>query len=119
MIDIEPRSAIILKAILRTHVPSAEIWAFGSRVVRRAHAASDLDLVIRTPGALHQPVTNMADLQCAIEDSSVPFIVDLHDWALLPPTFQRQIEQSHIVFLTPVIGPSNSAATITPAIHEQ
>ena len=119
MIDIEPRTAILLKAILRTYVPSAEIWAFGSRVVGKAHASSDLDLVVRSPGALDRPVANMGELYSAIEESSVPFIVDLHDWALLPPAFQRQIEQSHIVFLAPVLGSSNSAATITLAIHEQ
>lgn len=104
MLDLEPRSSIILKAIIRSHMPNAEVWAFGSRVTRKAHAASDLDLVIRTPGALHQPASNMATLQSAIEESSVPFLVDLHDWALLPQAFQMEIEREHCVFVSPAVN---------------
>ena len=104
MLDLDPRSAIILKALIRSHVPFAEVWAFGSRVTRKAHAGSDLDLLIRTPGALHQPVPNLAGLKSAIEESSVPLLVDLHDWALLPGPFQKEIERAHVVFVTPLLN---------------
>jgi uncharacterized protein len=101
MLDLDPRSSAILKAIFTRYAPLAEVWAFGSRVSGKAHGASDLDLLIRTPSALHQPITNMPDLQSAIEESSVPFLVDLHDWALLPAALRRGIEQAHCLFLSP------------------
>ena len=38
-----------LEALLREHVPDAEVWAYGSRVTGESHPASDLDLVLRGP----------------------------------------------------------------------
>ena len=102
MLDLEPRTSIILKAIFRNHAPLAEVWAFGNRITSRAHASSDLHLVIRTPGALDQPVSNLADLQRAISKSSVPLFVDLHDWAAMPEAFQTKLEREHYIFLSPV-----------------
>ena len=38
------------EALLREHVPNAEVWAYGrSRVNGRCHSGSDLDLVLRSP----------------------------------------------------------------------
>ena len=38
------------EALLREHVPNAEVWAHGrSRVNGRGHSGSDLDLVVRSP----------------------------------------------------------------------
>lgn len=97
MIDLRPRDAIVLKAIFRTYAPLAEVWAYGSRVSGKGHAASDLDLAVRNTTALDVPATNLATLRSAIEDSSLPLLVDLHDWALLPETFRRHISNSHSV----------------------
>ena len=39
-----------LEALLREHVPNAEVWAYGrSRVNGRCHSGSDLDLALRSP----------------------------------------------------------------------
>ena len=39
-----------LEALLREHVPNAEVWAHGrSRMNGRGHSGSDLDLVVRSP----------------------------------------------------------------------
>ena len=39
-----------LEALLREHVPNAEVWAYGrSRVNGRGHSGSDLNLVVRSP----------------------------------------------------------------------
>lgn len=119
MLDLDLRTSIILKAIFKSHAPLVEVWAFGSRISRKAHATSDLDLVMRTPGALDQPILNVAEIQSAIEDSSVPLLVDLHDWALLPQTLQREIEIAHCVFTSPVLSSPATAARRTEAHHEQ
>ena len=39
----------ILEALLREHVPDAEVWAYGSRITGESHEGSDLDLVARGP----------------------------------------------------------------------
>ena len=44
-------------ALLRTFVPAAQVWAYGSRISGKAHEGSDLDLVLRNPSALDKPTT--------------------------------------------------------------
>ncbi len=86
-----------VQAILREHVPAAEVWAYGSRVNGRAHAASDLDLVVRNPKDLNQKHVNIDELKEAFSESNLPFIVDVLDWARIPESFRLQIEKGHVV----------------------
>lgn len=102
MINLKPRDATTLKAIFQTYAPFAQVWAYGSRVTGQGHETSDLDLVIRNAGALETPLASLAALRNAIEASSLPFLVDLHDWALLPTGHRQQIADHHVVLITPV-----------------
>ena len=49
LLDLPTRFREKLEALLREHVPDAEVWAYGSRVNGRSHDSSDLDLVLRGP----------------------------------------------------------------------
>lgn len=94
-IQIEPRHWEIVAALLRRHVPNAEVWAFGSRASGRARRYSDLDLVIRD--AAEVPFSTMAALADDLENSDLPFKVDVLDWALLTPTFREVIESGKVL----------------------
>ena len=49
-LDLPRRCREELEALLREHVPNAEVWAYGrSRVNGRCHSGSDLNLVVRSP----------------------------------------------------------------------
>ena len=85
-----------LEALLREHVPGVEVWAYGSRVNGRSHDGSDLDLVLRGP-ALEPLDGGFYDLLRAIEKSNVPFLVQAHDWTMLPESFHREIERGYVV----------------------
>lgn len=85
-------------ALLRTFVPAAQVWAYGSRISGKAHEGSDLDLVLRNPSALDKPCSEIARLRTAFRESDIPILVDVHDWALLPEAFQKEIA-SHYVLL--------------------
>ena len=85
-----------LKALLSKHVPSVEVWAYGSRVNGRSHDGSDLDLVLRSP-TLEPLDGGFYDLLEAIEKSNIPFLVQAHDWAMLPESFHREIERDYVV----------------------
>lgn len=74
-----------------------EIWAYGSRVAGTAHPGSDLDLVIRSADGLALPFTLLNALKAQIRDSNIPILVELRDWARLPPNFHQQIEARHEV----------------------
>ena len=88
-----------IEALLREHVPGVEVWAYGSRVSGRSHDASDLDLMLRGPDLKRIPSGQLADLTEALEQSNVPIIVQIHDWARLPESFHREIEQEYVVLV--------------------
>ncbi len=87
----------VLAELLKEHLPDVEVWAYGSRVSGRSHDGSDLDLVLRAPGLAEIPFGRLAEFEDALRDSSIPFLVEAHDWARLPPTFHRGIERAYVV----------------------
>jgi predicted nucleotidyltransferase len=96
-LDLAPRHLAILQSLLAQYVPDAEVWAFGSRVNGNAHEGSDLDLVLRNTREPTLPVTGYFELQEALQKSSLPMLIDIHDWAHLPADFHRNIERSYVV----------------------
>ena len=91
------RHRAMLEALLKEHLPEVEVWAYGSRVNGQSHDGSDLDLVLRGPGLAKIDISRLADFEEALRDSTVPFLVEAHDWARLPESFHRVIERRHVV----------------------
>lgn len=92
-----PQHLATLQSLLKQYVPDAEVWAFGSRVKGGAHEGSDLDLVLRNAQDLAQSVEGYVALKEALQESSLPMLVEAHDWAHLPVDFQRNIAQCYVV----------------------
>ena len=90
------RYRCILEALLREHVPNAEVWAYGSRVIGESHDGCDLDLVVRGP-ELKPLGDGFFQLVEAIEKSNIPILVQAHDWARLPESFHEEIEREYVV----------------------
>lgn len=86
-------------SLLQRHVPQAEVWAYGSRVSGGAQVCSDLDLIVRDASDPTRPVPGVTALREAFRDSLIPIVVDVHDWAALPPAFKPAIEREHRVLL--------------------
>ena len=97
MIELSNRHIEDILEIISTHAPQAEFWAYGSRVRGGAHEASDLDLVIRNTTQLNAPISNLVLLRYEFEESSLPFLVELHDWSQLPDEMQQEISHCHHV----------------------
>jgi len=74
-----------------------EVWAYGSRVNGDAHEGSDLDLVIRGQNLQKIHLKVFLELKDKIQQSNIPILVDLFDWARLPETFHENIETMHEV----------------------
>lgn len=81
--------------ILRKFVPSATVFAYGSRVSGDAHDASDLDLAIRSETGEPLPIGVMSEIRDAFSDSNIPIIVDIRDWYRIPESFREEIERLH------------------------
>ena len=91
-----PRHREMLEALLQRHLPTADVWAYGSRVNGDCHEASDLDLVVRNPAAPEDELPDLPDLKEALVESNLPIRVDVVDWARIPDTFRREIERAYV-----------------------
>jgi len=87
----------MVQAILQTHLPNAEVWAYGSRVNGDYYEASDLDLVVRQPEDLNRRQLNLGEVADAFSESNLPIIVQLVDWASIPTDFHAEIAENYVV----------------------
>lgn len=94
-IDVKEEHLRTLLRILQETVPRCEVWAFGSRVTGNARAGSDLDIVLRGPDII--PLPNLGALREALEESSLPFFVDILDWRAIPDSFRENIRKERIL----------------------
>ena len=95
-IDISPSQRKELLTLIQRHLPNVEVWAFGSRVKWTARSNSDLDLV-----ALAKPEDEgrISRLKEALEESSLPFRVDVLVWDNIPESFKKNIRERHVVLV--------------------
>jgi type I restriction enzyme S subunit len=95
VIDISADDLQIVRDILARHVPDREVWAFGSRVTGKARDYSDLDLVVVGETPLSLAVS--AALSDDFSESSLPFKVDVVDWATTTPAFRAIVRADKVV----------------------
>ena len=96
-LDLRPEWLAIIRQILATYLPEAEVLAYGSRVTWTAHDGSDLDLVVRNPHKPMIPVHNLGEVRDAFSESNLPILVDILDWARMPDSFREEIERVGVV----------------------
>lgn len=80
-----------------------EVWAYGSRVSGQAHDGSDLDLVIRTGSLQKLPIEVLLEVKEKIQESNIPVIVEIFDWARLPESFHRNINAHYEVLYSNLV----------------
>lgn len=95
-IDLTPAQRETLQSLVRRYLPDVTVWAYGSRVKGTSRLASDLDLVSFSAPAHAAQVSALRE---ALEESSLPFRVDLFVWDEIPENFRRNIEQDHVVLV--------------------
>lgn len=102
LIDLPRQSMLTLLRLLAEHTPQAEVWAFGSRINGTGHEGSDLDVVVRNPADLKQGTKHYFELKEVIQESTLPILVELHDWAHLPALFHAEISRRYVVLQAPL-----------------
>jgi len=98
-LNLRPQHRQQLEALLRKHLPGIEVWVYGSRINGRSHEGSDLDLVLRSPDLTAIENTKRYAFAEALQESTIPFLVEARDWAVLPSFFHREIERDHVVLV--------------------
>ena len=119
-LHLSPRHREEIEALLHKHLPGVEAWAYGSRVNGRSHDGSDLDLVLRGPKLAEIGTSRFADFIEALQDSTIPFLVEVRDWARLPESFHCEIEREHVVLMaakTPTERVRELDYVLTPGWH--
>ena len=97
MIDLQEKHSILLKSILQKTVPGKDIRVFGSRVKGTARESSDIDLVLFDAQPLPKPV--FTRLYFDIQDSDLPFRVDIIEWCRVSAHFKKIISREWEKFL--------------------
>ncbi len=96
-LDMEPRWRSLVLDVLRQRAPHpCRVWAFGSRVRGKAGRFSDLDLAFDAGRPL--TLRDTAVLADAIDESDLPWRVDIVDLVTCSETFRREVA-SHAVTL--------------------
>ncbi len=83
-----------LKNLPGAFVPSATVWAFGSRATGSARPGADLDLVLINAGLNSFQVQELRE---QLAESDLPFWVDIMAWEDLPESIQVDIDEHHVV----------------------
>ncbi len=97
-----------VQQLLKAYLPHAEVWAYGSRVNGDHFEASDLDLVARfpetaLPASVDTAVLNgrstrdLSAIRSALSESNLPIMVQIVDWASMPPAFRDEILAGYVV----------------------
>jgi len=94
----EPHRCFILHQIER-FLPKATVWAFGSRVKGTCRPASDLDLAVHCDK--QTALTSLIQLNAVLEESDIPYKVQVLDYNRLPKNMQDNIKQEYAVFYAP------------------
>ncbi|GHU16135.1 hypothetical protein FACS189441_8240 [Betaproteobacteria bacterium] len=83
----------ILQGLLGDYLPGSAAWIYGSRVNGHATARSDLDMVVFASADQRRQIS---DLREALEESNLPFRVDLFSWDEAPESFKANIEKESV-----------------------
>jgi predicted nucleotidyltransferase len=89
-----PQDRAALVALIDRFLPGTPVWAFGSRVTGNSRPWSDLDLVVF---ASPEQRPRLALLREALEESNLPFRVDLLEWEGLPDNFKENIKAGYAI----------------------
>jgi uncharacterized protein len=99
MIELKPQHIELAQTILSTHLPRAQLQAFGSRTTGKAKPFSDLDLAVLDDARFSD--SELATARYALEESALPIRVDLVRWSQLPSALRSVIEQTGTPFTKP------------------
>ncbi len=103
-LDLRPEWLVIIRQILATYLPEAEVLAYGSRVTGMAHEGSDLDLVVLNPLNPMIPAINLGEVRDAFSESNLPILVDILACARIPDRFREEIERVGAVVFSGEVG---------------
>lgn len=95
---LDPRDVAEIRRALKPLLEQvqAQLILFGSRACGKAHRTSDIDLAVRAERAI--PDWLLAEMRRRLEESRIPFRIDLIDYATAPEEIKRAIDREGILW---------------------
>lgn len=90
---------LIIRLAREVFKEPVKIWAFGSRVNGQAHDGSDLDLVVISGNQESLDAEQFFMFKEAIQESSIPILVQVMDWHRIPESFKTNILENYEVLV--------------------
>ena len=103
-LHLQQRHRLVVEGLAQDHLPGVDVWAYGSRVNGQSHAGSDLDLVLRGPTLAEIPSLQLGAFCEALQESTLPFLVEARDWARLPDRFHAEIQRNYVALASKTDG---------------
>lgn len=88
-IQLEEKWLKLVRALAAEHLPGCDIRVFGSRTTGNAKKFSDIDLLVMAPADLDR--RQITRLSIALQDSDIPYLVDILDSRLIDEEFLEVI----------------------------
>jgi predicted nucleotidyltransferase len=93
-IKVQDRDTLV--SLIGQFLPRTPVWAFGSRTRGTSQPWSDLDLVAFTRAEQRPRVSLLKE---ALEESNLPFRVDLLEWDRIPADFKETIKAGYVILI--------------------
>jgi len=95
-ITIDPKYKNLLLEIIEKHIPNCSVILFGSRAKKTHAPHSDIDIALDTNTIIDS--TLLGTIKDEIEESTVPFFVDVVDIHNISKELKEQIEKHGIIW---------------------
>lgn len=96
VVGLEEKYKKLLIDIIKKHLPNAAIYLYGSRAYGKARECSDVDIAIDAGEKLGLSV--LFRIKDEIEESSIPFFVDVTDVRNVSEKFKSGIEKEWVLW---------------------
>lgn len=96
MSEIKKEHKECISIILKKHFPQARIVLFGSRATGKNRPGSDIDISIDEGKAID--FSRIAQARDELEESSIPYKIDLVDYATMTPEFREEVGKKGVVW---------------------
>ena len=93
MINLKQEHYKVLLDIFNSYCPKAQIWMYGSRIKDVSHSGSDLDLTVKS---FNEDCKYLSELKELLNNSNIPFLIDINEFENLPESFQAEIEKNYV-----------------------
>lgn len=93
---VQDKYKVLLLSIIHDKLPSCHVYLFGSRARGTNYPGSDIDIALDTGSKIN--IRFIGDIKEAIEESSIPFFVDIVDFHAVSSEMREQIRKDGILW---------------------